>query len=197
VTIFIAGSAALLVGLGLGVKQIFNDIVSGIILLIEGGLSVGDVIEADGTSGIVKEIGIRTSKVLTNEATIVIVPNSKFVSEKVTNWGHVRPTRFFIEVGVAYNSDVELVKKVLMDAAVKYYGDIETEPEVFIRLENFGETMIAFRLYFFSKRIAKIENIKSEMRWYVLTTLHKHSIIIGTDKESKSGNIAKKKPEAD
>jgi small-conductance mechanosensitive channel len=113
VTILLAGSAALLVGIGLGIQQTFQDVFSGIILLIDRTIQVDDVIEVDGMVATVQEIGLRASKVLTRNDIVVLVPNSKFTSENVINWSHSkRQARFNVSVGVAYDSDVDLVKTV-------------------------------------------------------------------------------------
>src|SRR6056297_1934701 len=113
-TLLLAGSAALLVGIGLGLQQVFKDIISGIFLLFEGNLKLGDVVELDGIIGIVKEIGFRTTMIESRDNIILIIPNSKFIEENVINWSHIEQrTRFYVGVGVAYGSDVELVKKIL------------------------------------------------------------------------------------
>ncbi|MEO8666111.1 MAG: mechanosensitive ion channel domain-containing protein, partial [Ignavibacteria bacterium] len=88
VTFLIAGSAALLVGLGLGLQQTFNDIVSGIIILVEGSLKKNDVVEVDKLVGRVKEINLRTSVIYTRDSIDMIVPNHKFINENVINWSH-------------------------------------------------------------------------------------------------------------
>jgi len=113
ITFLLAGSAALLVGLGLGLQQIFQDLVSGIFILIEGTVKVNDVIELDGMVGKILSVNLRTSKVLTRDGIMIIVPNHKFIIEKITNWSHSsESTRFKVEVGVAYGSDVEKVKSI-------------------------------------------------------------------------------------
>ncbi|MBL7874440.1 MAG: mechanosensitive ion channel, partial [Cyclobacteriaceae bacterium] len=121
ITILIAGSAALLVGLGLGLQQIFQDLVSGIFILIEGTIKVNDVIELDGMVGKILSVNLRTSKVLTRDGIMIIVPNHKFIVEKITNWTHnSESTRFKVEVGVAYGSDVEKVKQILFACAQEH-----------------------------------------------------------------------------
>jgi len=108
ITILLAGSAALLVGVGLGLQQTFNDFVSGIILLFEGTVSVGDIVEVAGIVGKVQKIDIRTSQIETRDSIVIIVPNSKLINDNVINWSHNRKeTRFSLTVGVAYGSDVE------------------------------------------------------------------------------------------
>ena len=102
-----------MVGLGLGLQQVFKDIVSGLFLLFEGNLKLNDVVELDdGEIGKVKEINFRTTKIETRDNIILVVPNSKFIDGNVINWSHIQKrTRFFVKVGVAYGSDIELVKK--------------------------------------------------------------------------------------
>ncbi|OFY59676.1 MAG: mechanosensitive ion channel protein MscS, partial [Bacteroidetes bacterium RBG_19FT_COMBO_42_10] len=120
-TVLLAGSAALLVGIGLGLQQTFNDFISGLILLIEGSTKIGDVLELDGDVVIIQKIGLRTSKGLNRDDIIVIIPNSLITTNKVINWSHQsKKTRFRINVGVAYGSDVELVTKVLKESALEH-----------------------------------------------------------------------------
>ena len=111
-----AGGAALLVGLGFGLQHTFNDFVSGIIILWEGSLQVGNIIEIQNIVGRVKHIGIRTSKITTRDGVTIIVPNSKLVSENVVNWSHqqVDRTRFMIRFSVSVDSDPDLVQSILL-----------------------------------------------------------------------------------
>ena len=102
ITLLLAGSTALLVGIGLGFQQVFKDTISGIFLLFEGNLKIGDVVELDGIIGIVKGIGFRNTKIESRDSIILIIPNSKFIEENVINWSHIEQrTRFNIKVGVA------------------------------------------------------------------------------------------------
>ena len=118
ITLLLAGSAALLVGIGLGLQEIFRDLISGIIILFDGSIQVGDVIEIESLVGVVKEINIRTSKVRTRDGIIIIVPNGYFINQKVINWSNSNKlTRFKVDVGVAYGSDVRLVEKLLVECA--------------------------------------------------------------------------------
>ena len=120
-SVLLAGGAALLVGIGLGLQQTFKDLFAGIILLIEGTVRVDDMVVIGDTIVMVKEIGLRTSKVETRDETVKIVPNSKLVEDTVINWSHNnRPTRFHVDVGVAYGSDLALVKKILLQVASEH-----------------------------------------------------------------------------
>ena len=109
---------ALSVGIGFGLQYIAGDIASGFILLFERPVRVGDRITIDKDEGDVRSINLRTTLVRTNDNISIIVPNSKLVSQRVINWSYGDPrARISIPVGVAYNSDVELVTETLLQAA--------------------------------------------------------------------------------
>jgi small-conductance mechanosensitive channel len=164
ITVLLAGSAALLVGIGLGLQQTFNDFISGIILLIEGTTKIGDVLEVDGVVVKIQEIGIRTSKGLTRDDIVVIIPNSYITTNKVINWSHQsKKTRFRINVGVAYGSDVDLVVKVLETSALEH-PEIGNKEHIEARFVDFGNSSLDFQLLFFSDNVFRIEKIKSEIR---------------------------------
>ncbi len=121
VTVLIAGSAALLVGIGLGLQQTFNDIVSGIILLSEKSIKIDDVLEIDGDVVRIQNIGLRTSKALNTDDISIIIPNSLITTNKVINWSHQsKKTRFRIDVGVAYGSDIQKVIRILEESAFEH-----------------------------------------------------------------------------
>ncbi len=179
ITILLASVAALLVGVGLGIQQLFSDLASGIITLVERNLKVSDVIQLDdGTVGRVLSIGLRTSKIRTRDNIIMIVPNSNFVNDSIINWSHMeRSTRFYVQVGVAYGSDVKLVEKVLLDCAAKHEGVSKT-PSPFVRFYDFGDSSLVFQLYFWVERSFFIENIKSDLRFYISDAFRDNKIHI-------------------
>ena len=181
-TFLLAGSAALLVGLGLGIQQTFNDIISGIIILIEGSLKINDVVEVDKLVGKVTEINLRTSVIYTRDGIYIIVPNHKFINENVINWSHhSRATRFHVSVGVAYGSDELLVKRVLMECLKEEPNVIMDHKEqypMFVRIVNFGASSVDFELLFWSREIFLIEQIKSNIRFAILEKFREHRIEI-------------------
>ncbi|MGR3809471.1 mechanosensitive ion channel family protein [Jiulongibacter sp. NS-SX5] len=179
ITIILAGSAALLVGLGLGLQQIFADIVSGVFLLVEGTVKIGDIMEVDGLIGRVTEIKLRTSEILTRDGIVIIVPNHKFITENVVNWSHnAFLTRFDVSVGVAYGSDPEKVKKILMDCAEEHMDVNTTANTPVVRLTNFGDSSMDFKLLFWSSNGFAIENTKSELRFMIVKKFHEEGIQI-------------------
>ena len=162
--LLLGGAAALLVGVGLGLQQTFNDFISGIVLLFERTVSVGDVLEFQNTVGTVKKIGLRSSIVETRSNVSIVVPNHLLVNDSVINWTHFNDkVRFTIDVGVAYGSDTSLVKKLLVNS-VENNPYILKYPSPFIRFESFGESSLDFKLYFFSRNYMVIEDIKSDIR---------------------------------
>ena len=175
----LASSAALLVGIGLGLQQVFYDIVSGIILLFEGTIRVGDIVEINtDLVGRVTYIGLRTSKIETRDGMYVIVPNSKFISGDVINWSHIHTnTRFKVTVGVAYGSDVRLVDKLLHQAANEHKSIAKAQPTL-VRFNNFGDSSLDFELFFWTDETFTVENIKSDLRFRIDELFRENGVTI-------------------
>lgn len=163
-TLLLAGSAALLVGIGLGLQQTFNDILSGIILLSERSIKIDDILEIDGDIVQIQEIGLRTSRGLNRDDISIIIPNSLITTNKVINWSHqAKRTRFRISVGVAYGSDVDLVVKVL-EKSVLEHSEITDKNSIEARFVEFNNSSLDFQVLFFSENVFRIERIKSDIR---------------------------------
>lgn len=176
-----AGSTALFVGIGFGLQQIANDLISGLIILFEGRVKVGDMVEMHSTVGRINSIGIRTSTIETRDSIEIIVPNSKFISDNVINWSsnHSAATRFQITVGVAYGSNTELVKEKLIQAAYVHQDIVTTvqesngdkdknHPEApYVLLKNFGDNSLNFELHFWTANTWDIEIVKSDLRFLI------------------------------
>ena len=164
ITVLLAGYAAVLVGLGFGLQKIFSDFISGIILLLDGSLKVDDIIEVNGRIYIVEEIKFRTTTVLGRDENYVILPNSELTSNRVVNWTYKnKESRFQVEVGVDYSTDVLEVMEVLKNVA-KQTPRILLKPEPFVRFESYGDSALFFAVYFYTSEIFRAENIKSELR---------------------------------
>ncbi len=178
ITVLLTGSAALLVGVGLGLQQTFNDFVSGIILLLEGKTKVGDILQVDDDVVMLKEIGLRTSEGVNRDDISIIIPNSKIINDKVINWSHQeKKTRFKINIGVAYGSDVDLVTKILEESVLEH-PDIYNKNLIEARFVEFGESSLNFQVLFYSKNIFRIERVKSDIRKIINRNLIKHNITI-------------------
>ncbi|HVA97532.1 MAG TPA: mechanosensitive ion channel domain-containing protein [Bacteroidia bacterium] len=179
-TLLLAGSAALLVGVGLGLQQTFNDIVSGLILLFERSIKINDILEIDGDIVKIQKIGIRTSEGLNRDEISIIIPNSLITTNKVINWSHqTKKTRFRIDVGVAYGSDVDLVLNLLEESALEHpdiFGKDKNLTEA--RFLDFGNSSLNFQVLFFSENIFRIEKIKSDIRKIIYRKFTEHNITI-------------------
>ena len=178
VTLLLAGSAALLVGVGLGLQQTFNDVISGIILLSERSIKIDDVLEIDGDVVKIEGIGLRTSKALNRDDISIIIPNSLITTSKVINWSHQsKKTRFRIDVGVAYGSNVDKVIKILEESAFEH-PEVSNRELVEARLMNFGNSSLDFQLLFFSKKIFRIGKAKSDIRRIINKKFAENNITI-------------------
>ncbi|MDF1698410.1 MAG: mechanosensitive ion channel [Saprospiraceae bacterium] len=177
-TLVLGGAAALLVGIGLGLQQTFNDFFSGLVLLFERSVSVGDIMNVGGEVGVVQKIGLRSSIIETRSNVSIIVPNSKLVNDSVKNWTHfVESVRFEIKVGVAYGSDTKLVKKLLLTATNEHHQVLDY-PVPFVRFNDFADSALAFSVYFFTNRYLTIEDIKSDIRFRIDELFKEHDVSI-------------------
>lgn len=178
VTLLLAGSAALLVGIGLGLQQTFNDVISGIILLTERSIKINDVLEIDGNVVKIQTIGIRTSKGLNTDDISIIIPNSLITTSKVINWSHQNDkTRFRIDVGVAYGSNVDDVIRILEESAFEH-PDVYDRELTQGRLMGFGSSSLDFQLLFFSKNTFGIGSVKSDIRRIIVKKFDENDIVI-------------------
>lgn len=178
ISVLLAGSAALLVGIGLGMQQVLGDFVSGIFLLMDGTIRVGDVIEVKDMICKVQEIKFRTTLVIGRDENYIILPNSMLTKNEVVNWTHNKvSSRFKIEVGVSYSSDVELVMKILKETTEKHPMTLK-EPEVSVRFEDYGDSALIFSVLFWSDEIFRIENIKSQIRVDIFKAFSEHKVEI-------------------
>lgn len=159
---------ALGIGIGFGLQNIVNNLVSGVILAFERPIQVGDAIEVGNRYGIIKEIGIRASKITTMEGSEVIVPNGDMLSQHIVNWTLTSNfRRVEILIGVSYNTDLDFAEKILNDIILTQ-KDIESKPAPSVLVNDFGESAINFRLLFWC-HIDTWVNIKSD----ILMKVHK------------------------
>lgn len=179
VSILIASAAALLVGVGLGLQQLFMDVASGIILLMERTVKINDIVELENEMiGRVIAIGLRTSKISTRDNIITIIPNSNLVNDRVINWSHAEEkTRFHVDVGVKYGSDIEMVTSVLLECA-KDHPKIMVVPKPFVRFVDFGESSLDFQLFFWTNDSFMVENTKSDLRYKIDRAFRENKIEI-------------------
>ena len=177
-TVLAGSAAALLLGVGLGLQQTFNDFFSGILLLFERSVEVGDVIDVDGLVGTVQRIGMRASHIQTRDNLTVIVPNSRLISNSLVNWSHTDlVARFHVNVGVAYSSDPERIKSLLLEI-VGEHKKVHNFPEPFVRFADFGDSSLNFEIHFWTGELIRIEFLKSDLRFAIMKKFRAHGIEI-------------------
>lgn len=155
------------IGIGFGLQNIVNNFVSGLILLFERPVKVGDTLVVDGEWGQVKKIGLRSTIVETYNRAEIIVPNSELISQKVTNWSlSNRVARVVLPVGVAYGSNVEKVLRILLEAATAH-PDILSDPEPSPIFTGFGDSSLNFELRVWVEDVGQMLVVKSWLGQYV------------------------------
>jgi small-conductance mechanosensitive channel len=178
ITVFLAGSTALLVGLGLGLQDFFKALVAGFIILTERTVSAGDVVEIAGTVGQVKEISLRTTTVTTRDDIVMIIPNQQLISDRVINWSqNKKSTRFGVSVGVAYGSDTRLVEKLLLEVAMTNEL-VQKDQAPTVQFKDFGSSSLDFTLFFYSFELFRIEYVKSQLRYGIDQKFRENNIQI-------------------
>jgi small-conductance mechanosensitive channel len=177
-SLLLGGSAAILVGIGFGIQDVFKDFVAGFVLLFEAKLRVGDVVEitpvskagSKSTETIVAKIlkiNLRTTEIQTREGNILIIPNTRLTQEQVENWSHGSElTRFTIKVTVEYGSNTEEIQRLLKQAALAHPNVNKNEP-IFVRLADFGDSGLELELIFWADQSWDINNYKSEIRFEI------------------------------
>jgi small-conductance mechanosensitive channel len=173
-----AASAALLVGIGLALQTFFQDIISGILILADQTVHVGDIIEIDGKIGRVENIKIRTTRAVTFDNKVLIIPNHKYLTSTLFNWTENGTIlRGSVSVGVSYDSDVEKVKEILLDIANSHPHLIKNPPPKVI-FKNFGDSALDFKLIFTYNNGFRVNLIESDIRFLVHKKFKENNIEI-------------------
>lgn len=188
ISLILTGSVGLLVGVGLGLQDVFKDTIAGIVLLLEGNIKVGDIVEINNDKTTlgkhpssmfvakILKISVRTTQIQTREGNIQIIPNSHLTQNKVENWSHSsRLSMFTIHVQVEYGSDTDLASKILVQVAVKH-PMVDAKETTFVRLSNFSESGIDLELVFWAKNSWEILNFKSDLRYEIDRRFREHNI---------------------
>ncbi len=171
-------ASALGVGLGLGLQNIAKDISSGLVLVFERPIQVGDFIELSGKMGVVDRIGPRSTDIRTLDQVSIIVPNSRFLEHDVINWSHRNPlSRIHIPVGVAYSSRPEIVKAVLLEVG-REHPDVVAAPAPEVFMMGFGENSFDFELLVWIRKPQQYPRIRSDLNFAIATAFRKMDIEI-------------------
>ncbi len=171
-------AGALGVGIGFGLQSIVNNFVSGLILLAERPIRVGDWVSIPAGEGLVKKIKVRATEIETFDGCSIIVPNSNLITEPVKNWTHSDTMgRFTVNVSVAYDSDVDKVKELLMQLT-KAHPNVLTYPEPVVLLQNFGAYSLDFSIKGTVGDIFYGIFVASDIRYSILKAFSEKGIVI-------------------
>lgn len=176
--VFFTASAALFVGVGFAMQGFFQDLISGILMILDQSLHVGDIIEVEGKVGQVREIRLRNTRMVTRNDRVMVIPNSKFMTDILFNWTQNSKTnREQVDVGVAYGSDVQLVKSILLQCAKDAPG-VLNDPEQLVLFEDFADSSLNFSLYFYVNNGMQSPKIKSDLRFRIDAAFRANNIEI-------------------
>ena len=172
-------AASLGVGVGFGLQNIINNFVSGIIILAERPISIGDRIDVAGVAGRVTKIQLRSTTVVTNDNITMIVPNADFISNTVTNWSHGDPkVRIRVPVGVAYGSDLKLLQRLLLEAAEEHPKALR-DPSPVVLFTEFGDSSLNFELGVWTQEMTATPiHFTSQMNFIIEQKLRENDIEI-------------------
>jgi small-conductance mechanosensitive channel len=172
-------AGALGIGIGFGLQNITNNLVSGIIILFERPIKVGDRIEVSNIAGDVMRISMRSTTILTNDNISIIVPNSEFISSTVINWSHIdRNIRLNFPVDVSYQEDPQVVKKLLLEVAAENTAVLK-EPKSDVLFDKFGESSLVFNLRVWTREyINRPGVLKSQLYYAIFEKFKEHGIKI-------------------
>ncbi len=172
-------AGALGVGIGFGLQNITDNFISGVIILFEKPIKVGDRIDVGDVQGNVMSISFRATQILTNDNISIIVPNSEFISSRVINWSHNdRNIRFRIPVGVSYNENPEKIKKILMEVADKN-PHVLKKPEPSVLFDEYGDSSLNFILAVWTaSHTDRPRVLKSELYFEIFKEFKKHHVEI-------------------
>jgi len=164
------------VGIGFGLQNIVNNLVSGLILAFEKPINIGDVIEVDGHTGTMKEIGIRSSKVVTGDGSEVIIPNGDFISHQVVNWTLSNSNRQIeLRVITAYGIDINKVRE-LLKGLLADRDDVMSKPAPAVFINNITESIVEFKLLFWEADISTTGELRSRILTEIYAMLGKEGV---------------------
>jgi len=179
-TVFTLAGGALAIGVGFGSQNILNNFISGLILLAERPIKVGDLIEVNETFGQVESIGARSTAIRTFDNFHIIVPNSTFLESNVVNWTHAdNLVRISLIVGVAYGSPVRKVEEILLDV-VREHDRTVTPPDPVVLFNDFGDSALVFQALFWIEMNRPMEQrrVLSDLRFRLDERFREEAIVI-------------------
>lgn len=178
ISVLLTASAAIFIGLGFALQQLFQDLIAGVLIILEQSLKVGDIIELDGKIGKVQKISLRSTRAYTRNQRVMIIPNHMFMSDLLFNWTQNNNiVRDNVSVGIAYGSDTLLVKELLINAALSI-GEILPDPKPAVLFDDFGDSSLNFTVNFYVDDAFIVQRIKSDLRFEIDKKFRENNISI-------------------
>jgi small-conductance mechanosensitive channel len=178
ISVLLTASAAIFIGLGFALQQLFQDLIAGVLIILEQSLKVGDIIELDGKIGKVQKISLRSTRAYTRNQRVMIIPNHMFMNDLLFNWTQNNSiVRDNVAVGIAYGSNTQLVKELLIAAALSI-GDIKPDPKPTVLFDEFGDSSLNFTVNFYVDDAFIVQRIKSDLRFEIDKKFRENNISI-------------------
>jgi small-conductance mechanosensitive channel len=178
ISVLLTASAAIFIGLGFALQQLFQDLIAGVLIILEQSLKVGDIIELDGKIGKVQKISLRSTRAYTRNQRVMIIPNHMFMNDLLFNWTQNNSiVRENVAVRIAYGSNTQLVKELLIAAALSI-GDIKPDPKPTVLFDEFGDSSLNFTVNFYVDDAFIVQRIKSDLRFEIDKKFRENNISI-------------------
>lgn len=178
ISVLLTASAAIFLGLGFALQQLFQDLISGVLMIVDQSMKVDDIIEIEDRVCRVEKISLRSTKAVTRNNRVMVIPNHIFMSKVLFNWTqNSNIVREDLSVGVAYGSDTHLVKQILLSVAQENQ-EVLNEPASIVLFQDFADSALMFTLFFFVEDPFVSPRIKSDMRFAIDQKFRENNINI-------------------
>ncbi len=179
-TIFTVLGGAIAIGIGFGIQSLFNNLISSLIIMVERPIRLGDIVIVDDHEGKIEDIGNRCTRLRRSDGIDVLIPNSYFLEQPVINWTLLdNDVRGKVAVGVAYGSDTELVRTLILDATQEH-PEIKDAPEPVVLFQEFGDNALHFEVWFWVTvtRPLALRRVESDLRFRIDALCREHDVVI-------------------
>tara|TARA_B100000809_G_scaffold246914_1_gene275374 strand:- start:2540 stop:3436 length:897 start_codon:yes stop_codon:yes gene_type:complete len=180
ITILGVLGGAFAIGIGFGAQNIFNNLISGVIIMLERPVRIGDIVQLNEEEGYIEDIGSRCVRMRRGDGIDVLIPNSYFIEQPVVNWTlRDRDVRGTVTVGVAYGSAAEVVRDLLVAAAAEDEAILKS-PEPVVLFQDFGDSALIFTVYFWThvRNPMDLKRVQSSLRYRIDAAFHENGIVI-------------------
>ncbi|WP_432670028.1 mechanosensitive ion channel family protein [Flavobacterium sp. SM2513] len=178
ISVLLTASAAIFIGLGFALQQLFQDLIAGVLIILDQSLKVGDIIEIDGKVGKVQRISLRSTRAYTRNDRVMIIPNHMFMDDLLFNWTQNNSiVRDNVSVGVAYGSDTVLTKKILLESTSEVESILK-DPRASVLFDNFGDSSLDFTINFYVNDAFAVQRTKSDLRFVIDRKFRENNITI-------------------